>query len=327
MTPLPLSLACGDYEITRALLEGSIRPDGVELHALSEDKERIYRLDRRNECDISEFNIVQYLRARERGEPLTAIPVFLHRRFRHGSVFVNTRSGIRTVADLAGSAVGIGGYEPAAAVWIRGILQDEHGLDLAKVDWQDVFGSFGRLPDGQQDPLSPTDSAARHRIDQLLTSGIIGATVSAYHPPSFLAGDPSVARLFPDFPEVERAYYARTGVFPIMHVLTIKQEVVERHPWVPASLMTAFTAARHQAMQRLRNPRALPLAFVQDAWDEQDRIMGTDPWRYGLTPGNEHAIELIVRYAYEQGITTTQAAVASLFTAVDEEPTGHTSIV
>jgi 4,5-dihydroxyphthalate decarboxylase len=327
MSTLTLSLACGDYEITRPLLDGSIRPDGIEFHALSADKERIYRLDRRNECDVSEFNIVQYLRAKEQGEPLTAIPVFPHRRFRHGSIFVNTTSGIRTVADLEGKAVGIGGYEPAAAVWIRGILQDEHGLDLAKVDWQDVFGGFGRLPDGQREPLSPTDSAARHRIDELLTSGAISATVSAYNPPSFVAGDPVVARLFPDFPEVERAYYAKTGVFPVMHVLTIRQEVVDRHPWVPASLMSAFTAARLRAMERLRNPRALPFAFVQEMWREQDRLLGKDPWQYGLTAGNVRALELIVRYAREQGITTAEAPVASLFSPVDEEPSGETFLV
>ncbi|QYC45567.1 4,5-dihydroxyphthalate decarboxylase [Nonomuraea coxensis DSM 45129] len=327
MSRLTLSLACGDYEITRALTDGQVRPDGIDLHVLTADKERIFRLDRRAECDVAEFNVVQYLRARERGEPLTAIPVFPHRRFRHGSIFVNTASGIRTVADLEGRAVGIGGYEPAAAVWIRGILQDEHGLNLDKVDWQDVFGAFGRLPDGQDAPLLPTDSAARHRIDDLLTTGGVSATVSAYNPPSLLAGDPAVARLFPDFPRVEREYYARTGVFPVMHVVTIRQEVVDRHPWVPASLTAAFTAARRAAMERLRNPRALPLAFVQDVWREQDELMGRDPWQYGLTRANERAMELIVRYAREQGITTGDPSVASLFTPVDVEPSGETTII
>ena len=327
MSRLVLSLACGDYEITRGLMDGSVRPDGIDLHALSADTERIYRLDRREEVDVGEFNVVQYLRARERGAPLTAIPVFPHRRFRHGSVFVHAGRGIGTVADLEGRPVGIGGYEPAAAVWIRGILQDEHGLDLAKVDWQDVFGSYGRLPDGQPEALSPTDGAARHRIDELLASGTISATVSAYNPPSFLAGDPSIARLFPDYPEVERAYYAKTGVFPVMHVLTVKQEVVDRHPWVPASLMAACTAARRLAMERLRNPRTLPLAFVQDAWRAQDELLGDDPWRYGMTAANERAMELIIRYAREQGITTSSPTVSSLFSAVDDEPSGPTSII
>lgn len=327
MTTLALSLACGDYEITRALVDGSIRPEGIELHALCEDKERIYRLDRRNEVDIAEFNVVQYLRAKERGEPLTAIPVFPHRRFRHGSIFVNRRGGIRTIADLEGKAVGIGGYQPAAAVWIRGILQDEHGLDLAKVDWQDVFGGFGRLPDGQPEALSATDHAARHRIDDLLVSGAISATVSAYHPPAFLAGDPSIARLFPDFERVEKAYYAKTKVFPIMHVLTIKQQIVDRHPWVPASLMAAFTASRRLAMQRLRNPRTLPLAFIQDVWGEQDRLLGTDPWQYGMTSANERAMQLIIRYAREQGITTGQPQMSALFSPVDAEPSGYISII
>ncbi|MBQ0825117.1 ABC transporter substrate-binding protein [Streptomyces tagetis] len=322
-----LSLGCGDYEIMRGLVDGTVRPDGFDLNALTQDKERIFRLDRRDEVDICELNVVQYLRARERGEPLTALPVFPHRRFRHGSVFVRAGSGIETVADLEGRAVGIGGFEPAAAVWLRGILQDEHGLRLDRVDWQDVFGSFGRLPDGQDAPLDPADSAARHRIDALLDTGAVSATVSAYNPPSFLAGDPSIVRLFPDFPAVERAYHARTGVFPVMHVLTIRQEIVDRHPWVPASLMAACTAARRQAMRRLRNPRALPLAFVQDVWREQDALLGDDPWQYGLTPGNVRAMELIVRYAREQGITTGSPSVDSLFTPVDAEPSGDTTII
>ncbi|KAA9158081.1 phosphate/phosphite/phosphonate ABC transporter substrate-binding protein [Amycolatopsis acidicola] len=327
MSRLTLSLTCGDYEITRPLLDGTVRPDGIDLIALPSDKERIFRLDRRAEVDVSELNVVQYLRAVEQGERLTAIPVFPHRRFRHGSIFVNTGSGIRTVADLEGRAVGIGGYEPAAAVWIRGILQDEHGLHLSKVDWQDVFGGFGRLPDGQDAPLAPTDSAARHRIDELLASGAISATVSAYNPPSFLAGDPSVARLFPDFPEAEKAYYAKTGVFPVMHVVTIKQDLVDAHPWIPASLFAAFTSARLLAMERLRNPRTLPFAFVQDVWREQDRLLGEDPWQYGRTEGNDRAMELIVRYANEQGITAGRAGLDSLFAPVDAEPSGPSSIV
>jgi 4,5-dihydroxyphthalate decarboxylase len=195
------------------------------------------------------------------------------------------------------------------------------------VDWQDVFGGFGRLPDDQPEPLSPTDSAARHRIDELLTSGALAATVSAYHPPSFVAHDPAVARLFPNFAEVEREYYESTGVFPVMHVVTIKSEIVDANPWVPASLMAAFTAARKLAMDRLRNPRTLPLAFVQEVWHDQDEMLGPDPWRYGLTDANERAVELIVRYAQEQGITKTRPAVADLFSPVDDEPSGRTSIV
>ncbi|HWI74059.1 MAG TPA: ABC transporter substrate-binding protein [Baekduia sp.] len=327
MSRLRLSLACGEYEITRALVDGDVQPDGIELNVLTQDKERIFRLDRRGECDVAEFNIVQYLKAREAGAPLTALAVFPHRRFRHGSIYVRRDSGITSVADLEGQPVGIGGFEPAAAVWIRGILQEHHGLRLDAVDWQDVFGSFGRLPDGQADALRPDDTAARHRIDDLLAEGALQASVSAYAPPQFLAGDPSIVRLFSDYARVERAYYAKASIFPVMHIITIDQDVLDGNPWVAASLFDAFARARRQAMTRLRNPRALPLAFVQTAWEEQDALLGSDPWRYGLTDANRRAVECIVRYAHEQKITRSRPDVDELFVAMDPEPSGLTTIV
>jgi 4,5-dihydroxyphthalate decarboxylase len=327
MTDIHLSLACGDYEIVRPLRDGHIHPEGIDLTVLSQDKERIFRLDRRCECDVAEFNVIQYLKAAEAGEPLTALPVFLHRRFRHGSIYLRTDSGIHEPKDLEGRAVGIGGFEPAAAVWIRGILQDQYGLRLDRVDWQDVFGRLGRLPDGLEQPAAATDTHARHLIDDLLDQGELPATISAYNPPSFLAGGQHLRRLFTDPEPVEREYYTATGVFPIMHVVTIKQEVLQAHPWAAASLMSAFTAARKQGMDRLRNPRTLPLAFSQTTWESQDTLLGPDPWEYGLTRANRWTLQTAIRYAREQGITKTELDVDSLFARTDLEPSGPTSII
>lgn len=327
MTRICLSLACGDYEIVRALRDGSVRPDGLDLTVLSDDKERIFRLERRDECDVAELNIVQYLKSAERTDDLVALPVFLHRRFRHGSIFVRTDSAIDHPRQLEGKAIGIGGFEPAAAVWIRGILQDQYGVRLSEVDWHDVFGTFGRLPDGEATPADPTDAAARHRIDAMLDDGALAGTVSAYHPPSFLAGAGHVRRLFGDPEAVEREYYQSTGVFPIMHVLTIKRAVLDRYPWAAANLVSAFTAARRLAMHRLRNPRTLPLAFSTAVWESQDALMGPDPWAYGLTPANRRALELVVRYAREQGITRTERDIDKLLAPTDREASGEATII
>jgi 4,5-dihydroxyphthalate decarboxylase len=313
-----LSLACGDYEITRALTEGQVAPDGIDLVVLTHDKERFFRLDRRDECDISELNIVKYLQARDAGEPISALPIFLHRRFRHGSIFVNTESGVREPRDLVGRQVGIGGYTPAAAVWLKGILGDQYGVRLKDVDWIDVFGEFGRLPDGQSEPLDPKDGASRLRIDALLETGEVQATISAYNPTAFVRGDPRVARMFPDFESVEKEYFRGFGIFPIMHVLTIKDEVVTQHPWAPASIAEAFSGAKHLALERLRDPRVLPFAFWQSSMGSQEQLMGSDPWAYGLTSGNRRALEAVIRYAKEQELIAGLHAVDDLFLPVDD---------
>lgn len=313
-----LSLACGDYEITRALSDGRVVPDGIDLVVLTRDKERFFRIDRRNECDVAELNLIKYLEAREAGEPLSALPIFLHRRFRHSSIFVNTGAGITKPEDLRGRPVGIGGYTPAAAVWLKGILGDQYGVQLDEVDWVDVFGRFGRLPDGQAEPLDPRDGASRLRIDELLATGVVHATLSAYNPVPIVRGDPRVARMFPDFETVEADYFRRFGIFPIMHALTIKDEVLESYPWAAASLAEAFTAAKDTAIARLRDPRVLPFAFWQSAMRRQEELLGPDPWAYGLTDGNRRAVETAVRYANEQGLTSTRPSVEELFLPVDD---------
>jgi 4,5-dihydroxyphthalate decarboxylase len=319
MAKVALSLACGDYEITRALAEGLVQPDGIELTVLTEDKERIFRLERRNECDVAEFNVVQYLKSRETGGNLIALPIFPHRRFRHGSIFVRTDEAIESPKDLRGRSMGIGGYEPAAAIWIKGILQDQYGLTAPDIDWQDVFGLLGRLPDGQSAPADPTDPTSRYLIDELLLHGKLSGVASAYMPPAFLAGDTRVRRLFDDPRAVELEYFRETGVFPTMHVMTVRAELVERHPWIPASLMAAFSRAKRMAYDRLRDPRVVPLAFWQQAYDEQEHLLGPDPWQYGLTDGNRRAVQAVVRYCAEQGITSRQEAIDDLFAAVDVE--------
>ncbi|WP_028267866.1 hypothetical protein [Arthrobacter sp. MA-N2] len=318
MGKVHLSLACGDYEITRSLAEGTTTPDGIELTVLTEDPERIFRLDRRNECDISEFNVVQYLKSRDKNDDLLAIPVFPHRRFRHGSIFVNSNAGIKAPQDLIGRSVGIGGFEPAAAIWIRGTLQDQYGVKLHDVDWQDVFGILGRLPDSQSKPANPKDANSRFLIDELLTNGALAGLVSAYFPPAFLAGDHRIDRLFPDYQAVESDYFRTSGIFPIMHLITIKAEVVDKNPWIPSSLMAAFSASKRKAMERLRNPRVAPMAFWQSSLETQTELMGPDPWEYGLTPGNRKALQTVARYAAEQGITSRELDIEKLFLTTDD---------
>lgn len=311
MSNLELSLACGHYEITRALIDGTVRPDGIDLTVLSHDKERIYTIGRRDEVDLCEFNVMEFFRQAGLGHPILALPIFTHRRFRHGSIYINTEAGITSPADLSGRAVVIGGYRAAATIWIRGILQDEYGVALGDVDWIDVFGILGRLPEGQAEPFEST--TARLEADKVLLSGEAAAMISPYIPRAFLDGDPRVQRLFPDTRAVEAEYFARTGIFPIMHAITVRRSIIEEHPWVPESVTAAFTEAKRVALERLRNPRVLPLAFWQYALEEQNETMGEDPWEYGLTKGNRTALDAALRYATAQEICRPGLHIDELF--------------
>jgi 4,5-dihydroxyphthalate decarboxylase len=302
---LKLTLSCGRYELTRALVDGEVEAKGIELTVLPDDRFRIYSLRRRNEVDVGEFNVTEYFRARAHGHPLTALPIYPHRRFRHGYYFVNTAAGIRDAADLVGRRGGISGTTPAAGVWMRGILQDHHGVPLDAVDWR-------------ENPLEPMDDSGAERepatvTEETLLSGEVDVLLTPRIPPSFERRDPRIARLFPDHVAQSVRYYRETGIFPIMHVLTIREEILERRPWVAESISAAFEEAKRLGYQRASDPRLTPLAFFEAAWEEQRDLLGPDPWEYGLSDVNRRNLETILRYSREQGRITTEPPLAELF--------------
>lgn len=301
MTKVALSLACGDYEIVRALKDGSVQPDGIDLLVLTGDRTRILRSERREECDVGEFNVVGYLVDRQRDDDLVALPVYPHRRFRHGFAFVRSNSGIEQPGDLAGRRVGIRGRAPAAVVWLRGILAEFYGLGYDGVEWVDNFGVLGQ-PLGDMVNREPTIAANNARMDDALLDGEVDAMLAPSFPPAFVRGDPRIRRLFDDYKAEELEYFRLTGIFPIMHVVVTRRSLIERHRWVPSSLAFAFERAKAVCYERLRNPRSLPLAFLEHAWEEQLGLMGPDPWRYGLGGANLENLATIFRYAHQQGL-------------------------
>ncbi|MFZ1994985.1 MAG: hypothetical protein WAU75_12805 [Solirubrobacteraceae bacterium] len=304
---LKLSLSCGIYEITRPLVDREVEASGIELTFMTDDPLRIYSLRRRNEADIGEFNIAKYFRVRDHGHPLIALPIYPHRRFRHGYYWINTRAGIRDPSDLVGRVGGIAGNTPAAGVWMRGILQDHHGVPPDAVSWVENAPEPMDLREPEPQPDVVTEAALlAGEVDLLLTPRI---------PAAFERGDPRIARLFPDHVERSKTYYGQTGIFPIMHALTIRQDILERHPWVAQSVYEAFEEAKRIGYQRTSNPRLTPLAFFEAAWEEQRELLGTDPWEYGLSDANRRNLETIVRYAREQGWITREPALSELFVA------------
>jgi len=308
-----LTLACGDYEIVRALVDGTVMPDGVDLNVLTEmdSTTRHWRFLRNEEFDVAEISCSSYLIARDHELPIDAVPVFPHRRFRHGFIFINTTKAIRTPSDLIGRRVGVKQFQATAVVWMRGILQHEYGVPLNSIEWVcelDETIDFVPRADFKIERV-PADAS----IEKMLADGEIDALLHPDLIRPLLDRDPRVGRLFPDYRNEELAFYQKARIFPIMHVLGIKRHVVDANPWVAINLFHAFDKAKNVAMKRLANPRVVPLAFYREAWEEQERIIGPDPWEYGLTDKNRHNLETLVGYAYEQGLIRRNFPLDELF--------------
>ena len=318
-TKLSLTLTCGDYEITRPLAEGLVEPDGIALTVLTNtaSRDRHWRLARNAECDLGEFNACAYFMARERGHPFIALPIYPHRRFRHGFVFVNTGKGVKQASDLRGRRIGCyGGFQPAACVWLRGLLEEFFGLPHRDAIW--VIPRLDEIPFTPPPGLSIEFAPPGKTLDAMLAEGEIDAMLAPSFPAPFVKGDKRVARLFPDFKSLEIDYYRQTGIFPIMHTIIIRQSIVEQHPWVPANLAYAFNQSKQVAYERLRNPRVLPQAWSTSAAEEQAAILGPDPWAYGLGAGNRKNLETAMRYTHEQGLTSRLAPLDEVFVPIDD---------
>ena len=314
---LNLTVACGDYDSVRALKDGTVEADGIDLVMLAGmgSRERHWRMARKLEFDVCEINVGAYFMSRLRGDPIHAIPVFLHRRFRHGFLFVNAAAGIREPKDLVGRKVGGTNFQPASNIWMRGILEEEHGLPHRQVTW--VVERSEDVPFTPPKDLRIEMIAPGKKLDVMLAEGEIPALLSPDLPRLFLAGDKRIVRMFPDYKEIELAYFRRTGIFPIMHVTTIKREIVDKYPWVATNLAKAFEEAKNVAYRRIANPRMVPIAWVRTAWEEQEEVLGRDPWAYGLNPANRKTLATVLRYTFEQGMISRMPALEALFEDTD----------
>jgi 4,5-dihydroxyphthalate decarboxylase len=317
MAKLRLTVAAGDYDIIRPLKEGLVEAAGLELIFLTDmgPRERHWRLARKTEFDVCEENVGAYFIARDQSHPITAIPVFLHRRFRHGFVFINTAAGIKSAKDLIGKQIGGTNFMPAGNIWMRGVLEERYGLPHRTVTWitdrsEDI--AFD-APSDLRIEMKKTDKS----LNDMLADGDIPAMISPTIPRPFVMGDKRVGRLFPDYKQVEIDYYRETGIFPIMHVTTIRQEIVDKYPWVTTNLVKAFEASKQMAYQRVKNPRMVPLAWVRTAVEEQQDILGPDPWQYGLTDANRKNLETIQRYVHQQGMVSKRRSLEELFDDTD----------
>jgi 4,5-dihydroxyphthalate decarboxylase len=316
---LDLTLACGHYDRTEGLRDGSIGIEGVNLTYLDLPvEETFFRMVRFGEFDLAELSLSSYVISLDRDAPFVAVPAFPSRMFRHSGIYLNTAAGITAPADLVGRTVGLAEYQLTANVWIRGILAEHYGVPVDSVRYR--TGGLHRpgrveklaveLPEGVR--VTPID--AGQTLAEMLVSGEIDALYSPRTPEPFQAGRSAVARLFPDSGAEERRYFQQTGIFPIMHVVVLRRDLYERHRWLARSALKAFERARRQAVDGIDETAALRylLPWLHDEVQRTRAVLGPDYWSYGLE-ANDAPLRTFLRYAREQGLVRTAFEPKDLF--------------
>ncbi|QLH81729.1 4,5-dihydroxyphthalate decarboxylase [Halosimplex pelagicum] len=310
---LDLSLAVHPYAWTQPLRDGRVEPEGVNLSTVNyPNPVRFSRMVRDLEFDACELSMGTYLATRRNADrfPFTALPIFPFRKFRHAYMYVREGAGIDSVADLAGARVGIVNWQTTTGIWQRGILADRHGLDLESVEW--VAGGS---------EIVDIDVPERFDVEyvghQGSTIGLLEDTIehgeidAIFHPVD--AGIANARRLFDDAKAVEQTYYRETGIFPVMHAVVVRDEILDEHPWVVQPLYDAFERSKEIGLSALERPRELPLVWADVYADEQRTVLGEDPWEYGLTEANVTAVETLAGYAHDQGVAAERYDVGDLF--------------
>jgi 4,5-dihydroxyphthalate decarboxylase len=314
-----LTLAVCDYEHVREIAQGLVRADGITLTPLifPSIEEITFRFTRGLEWDVSELSFGKYISLSSQGvAPMVAIPVFPSRVHRHSAIYVRGDRGIRSAKDLENRTVGIPEWAQTAGIYVRGFLAEEYGVDLGKIRWlQAGVSEPGRaekvelkLPDGIRYEARPQTS-----LSAMLASGEIDAVISARAPQAFVPGGP-VVRLFPNYRAEEERLFRKTGIFPIMHLITMRRAVFEQHPWIAMNLFKMFDAAKRRCFERLRDFTCarIPLPWAAAITDEIASGFGPDPFPYGIEESRP-TIEAFCRYAHDQGVTHRRMRVDDLF--------------
>ena len=320
MSKLRITLGCWNYDRTRALAEGRIQPEGIDLNYINMPvEETFFRMLRHREFEAAEMSLSSYtVSLFSKDQPFIAIPVFPSRFFRHSCIYVNTASGIREPRDLIGKRVGNPEYQMTAPAWIRGILSDEHGVPVTSVTY---------FTGGEEEPGRPekiklelpreirVERIGEHQtLSAMLAEGEIDALYTARTPSSYLSSGGKVRRLFENYVDVEKDYFRRTKMFPIMHTVVIRREVYEQHPWVARSLYKAFCAAQQETYRDLEETAALKtmLPWAMAHLEEARRELGEDFWPYGFEK-NRDTLATFLRYSFEQGLSKQLLKPEQLF--------------
>ena len=319
MKNVHLSVAISDYDHVKDFLTGPVRAEGIEITCLNLVHEEIfYRFIKFREWDVSEISFAKYVSLVSQDDnSLVAIPVFHSRAFRLSSIYIHRDGGIRKPEDLAGKKVGIPEWAQTASVYTRGYLMHQIGIPLEKIDWyQAGVNDPGRaekvtlkIPTGVRYTPVPDRS-----LTDLLLSKDLDAVMTARPPQAFVDGNPEIIRLFPDFMPVEEAYWRDTGIFPIMHIIVIRAEILQRHPWVAMNVFKAFEEAKRRSIERALDVSAtrFPIPWGFEFANRAVKVFGKDYWPYGISP-NRTTLEAFLQYAFEQGVCHRRLKPEELF--------------
>jgi 4,5-dihydroxyphthalate decarboxylase len=319
MRNLHLTLACEDYDRTRPLKDGLVKPEGIELNYVVMSVEEIFwRMMKYEEFDVSELSMGAFLTAAARGRrPFIALPVFPSRTFRHRCIFVNTGSGIEKPQDLRGKRMGVPEYSMTAAVWLRGLLQHEYEVAPSEIQWVQA----GEEEPGRKDrvvfempPGVRLESAPDKTLNEMIESGEVDAMMSPRMPSCFLNGSSRVRRLFPDYRGAEMEYFNKTGLFPIMHLIVMKRSIYEKERWIAQTLYKAFCAAKDLCMKELYDTNILrvSLPWTSAEYEQTRDLMTADYWPYGIAP-NRQNLDTLHGYLFEQGLIRQKLDLDELF--------------
>lgn len=326
MSKVHLNLACGTYDRFVPLYSKEVAPAGIDLNFIvyNDTREIFDRTGATQDFDVAEMSSSEFIARRHAGEDsLVAIPVFPSRAFRHGFIFVNRRSGIREPRDLEGKRVGVPLYTQTAALFVRGLLAHDHGVDLSTIRWvQGAMNKPGRhgnptvMP--MRRPVEIEQNQTPHSLSELLARGEIDALIGARIPSAF-GQDEAVERLFPNYVELEKDYFRRTRIFPIMHLIAIRSDVYERHPFIATNLYQAMSASKELAHHHMRNSTRLRymLPWLRRDIDELEDIFDGDPFPYGIEP-NRPTLSALVGYMTEQGLIDDPMPLEDIFVPVYE---------
>ena len=320
MANVPITIVTNDYDRTRAVKDGAVSVDGCDATYLTMlPEEMFFRAVRYAEFDVTELSLSTHMLQTQRGDAeYLGIPVFLSRVFRHSGFYIRTDRGIESGADLKGKTVGVPEYQMTAAVWQRGLLKDEFGIEPWEIAWR-----TGGLEEAGREERTPINLPAKYDLERInsdqtlskmLESGELDAVISPPMPSCLRRGVSNVGRLWPDYRTAEQDYFRRTGIFPIMHILGVKKALAEKYPWLPANLFKAYARAKALAYKELEAIGALKvsLPWVGAELQETRELMGDDPWSYGVSE-NRTALEALIRYSAEQGLTEPGLKPEDLF--------------
>jgi 4,5-dihydroxyphthalate decarboxylase len=324
MSRLHLTFAACRYDRLEAIREGNVTVEGVDLTCLTlkSGRDVFDRMVGGQEFDIAELSAAEFISLAGAGNcPFVALPVFPSRVFRHGYIFINTRAGIRIAKDLEGKRVGLPLYTQTAAIWARGHLAHQFGVDLSTIRWVqgavEHTGTHGKphAPPLLR-PVAIEQNTSGASLAELLARGEIDALIGSRKPEMF-GHHPDLVRLFPDHRTRERELFQSARIFPIMHLIAIRRELHERHRWLATSLYEAFVESKRRARARMRyaGSLAVMLPWLQSEIEEIDEIFGGDAWPYGLEP-NRPTLEALVQHMVEQHFIAKPIPIEDLFVAI-----------